>query len=120
LKVRALLVFALLALACRDHEAEAAAVTRQHLVKMRAAIARYKAETGQYPSTLEELVPKYLRRIPTDPLTQAADWRVTTEETVQPNIDFQNTTAPAPTSVVIDVHSSAPGADRTGVPYANY
>jgi len=111
---------ALLALACRDHEAEAAAVTKQYLAEMRAGIAKYKAETGQYPRSLEELVPKYVRVIHPDPLTGAADWRVTTEETVLPNSDFQTTTREAPESVVIDVHSSAPGKDRSGVPYANY
>ncbi|MGZ5473474.1 MAG: hypothetical protein ACXW31_08680 [Thermoanaerobaculia bacterium] len=113
-------MFALLALACKDHEAEAAAVTKQYLAEMRAAIARHKAETGRYPNSLEDLVPKYLRAIRPDPLTQAADWRVTTEETVLPSSDFQTTTAAAPTPVVIDVHSSAPGSDRNGVPYANY
>ncbi len=114
-------MFALVALAaCRDHEAEAAAVTKQYLVEMRAAIARYKAETGRYPDSLDDLVPNYLRKIHPDPLTHAADWRVTIEETVQPSSDFQTTTAAAPTSVVIDVHSSAPGTDRNGVPYANY
>ena len=117
----ALLAFALLALACKDREAEAAAVTKAHLVQMRAAIAKYKTETGQYPRALEELVPNYIPRIPTDPLTNAADWRVTTEETVQPSADFQTTTSEAPPApVIIDVHSSAPGTDRSGVPYANY
>ena len=117
----ALLAFALLALACKDHEAEAAAVTKAHLVQMRTALAKYKAETGQYPRALEELVPNYIPRIPTDPLTNAADWRFTTEETVQPSADFQTTTSEAPPApVIIDVHSSAPGTDRSGVPYANY
>ena len=87
---------------------------------MRTAIAKYKTDTGQYPQSLEALVPAYLPGIPADPLTNAADWRVTTEETVQPSADFQTTTVAAPASVVIDVHSSAPGADRNGVPYANY
>jgi type II secretory pathway pseudopilin PulG len=115
-----LLVFALIALACKDHEAEAAAVTKQYLAEIRAAIARYKAETGRYPNSLYDLTPKYVRTIRPDPLTSAVDWRVTTEETVQPSSDFQTTTSAALTSVVIDVHSSAPGADRNGVPYANY
>ena len=120
MKARAFLLFALLALACKDREPDLGAVTKQHLAQMRAAIARYKADTGKYPERLETLVPRYLRAIPRDPLTNAADWRVTTEETVLPSSDFQTTTAAAPASVVIDVHSSAPGTDRNGVPYANY
>ena len=113
-------MLALVALACKDHDAEAAAWTKRYLAEMRAGIARYKADQGRYPSTLDDLVPKYLRVIHADPLTQAADWRVTTEETVQPSTDFQTTTVAPASSVVIDVHSSAPGADRNGVPYANY
>jgi general secretion pathway protein G len=124
LKVRALLVFALvaLALACKDHEAEAAGVTKQYLAQMRAAIAKHKADTGQYPASLDDLVPNYLRKIHPDPLTNTTDWRVTTEETVLPSTDFQTatTTSEAPRAVIIDVHSNAPGTDRDGVPYANY
>ena len=124
MKVRALLVIALvaLALACKDHEAEAAGVTKQYLAQMRAAIAKYKADTGQYPASLDDLVPNYLRRVPADPLTRAVDWRVTTEETVLPSADFQTTTTAgeAPRAVIIDVRSNAPGTDRNGVPYANY
>jgi len=48
------------------------------------------------------------------------EWRIATEETVQPSSDFQTTTSEAPVPVVIDVHSGAPGTDRNGVPYANY
>ena len=114
-------MFLLLALACKDHEAETAAVTKQYLAEMRAAIARYKADTGHYPANLMDLVPKYLRSIRADPLTNAADWRVTTEETVQPNSDFQTaTTTAAPAPGIIDVQSNAPGTDSNGVPYANY
>ena len=113
-------MFALVALACKDHEAEAAAVTKQYLAEMRTAIARYKADHGRYPNALDDLAPKYVRMIRPDPLTHARDWRVTTEETVQPSTDFQTTTVAPASSVVIDVHSNAPGADRNGVPYANY
>ena len=61
-----------------------------------------------------------VKSIPADPVAQSSDWRVTTEETVQPSSDFQTTTAPVAPSVIIDVHSSAPGADRNGVLYSNY
>lgn len=112
---------ALLALACGErYDAERDAVLKQHLAEMRAALARYKADHGRYPHRLEDLVPAYLRRIPPDPITHEANWRLTTEETVQPSSDFQSATAPAPQSVVIDVHSAAPGADRDGVLYSNY
>lgn len=82
---------------------------RQALADMRGAIAKFRADNGRHPHSLEELVPKYLAAIPADPFTGSASWRTTTEETVQPSEDF---TAAAPSkseSVVIDVHSSAQG-----------
>jgi hypothetical protein len=121
LRSRAFLVFVLLgALACKDHQAEREALLRQHLAQMRAAIARHRSETGRHPSTLHDLVPRYLPAIPNDPVAQSNDWRFTTEETVQPSADFQTSTVLPSSSVIIDVHSSAPGADRDGVLYSNY
>lgn len=90
------------------------------LATMRSAIASFRADRGRYPHSLEELVPKYLRKIPADPITNAQTWRLTTEESVQPSSDFQTSTGPAPASVIIDVQSGAPGADRDGVLYSNY
>lgn len=116
-------MFALFALACKDHEQQQIqreTALKGNLAEIRKAIANYKTDHGQYPPTLESLVPNYLRKIPLDPITMAADWRVTTEETVQPSSDFQTTTSAPASSVVIEVHSSAPGADRSGVLYANY
>ena len=102
------------------HFARAAAL-RDNLNVMRKAIDTFHDEQGRYPRTLQELVPKYLRRIPPDPVTgSATTWRLTTEETVQPSSDF--TTAPAATTetYIIDVHSGAGGKDATGVPFATY
>lgn len=110
---------ALLALACTDEEAVRREETlKGNLAQIRRAIAAYRADNGRYPSKLQDLVPRYLRQLPADPF--GGEWRVTTEEAVLPNSDFQATTSEAPASVVIDVHSSAPGTDRAGVPYANY
>ena len=107
--------------ACRErYDVERDTVLKQHLAQMRAAIAAYRKDHGQYPPTLNDLVPNYIRKVPADPLTMAQDWRVTTEETVQPSSDFQTSTTPASQTVVIDVHSAAPGADRNGVLYSNY
>jgi len=115
-------VFALVAIACNDHEQQIQreVALKKNLAEIRKAIASYKVDLGQYPPTLESLVPNYLRKVPSDPITMTADWRVTTEETVQPSSDFQTTTSAPASSVVIEVHSNAPGADRSGVPYANY
>ena len=111
----------LLALACREkYDAARDANLQQTLSRMRAAIAKYRADNGQYPPSLEALVPKYLAKIPPDPFTQRTDWRVTTEESVTPSADFTTGTPSASSSVVVDVHSAAQGADRDGKPYASY
>ena len=125
MRFRAFVVSALVALvalaSCKDEKRiRREEALKQNPAVMRQAIANYRRDHGRYPGSLNDLVPNYVRRLPTDPITEAVDWRVTTEETVQPNSDFQTTTTEAAKPVVIDVHSSAPGADRNGVPYANY
>lgn len=114
---RALIAFALLVCAaCREqevvrHDDE----LKRTLTTMRHAIATFRAETGRYPSSLNELVPKYLPRIPADPVTKSnATWQVITEDTVQPNADFTTATSEQPKSVIIDVRSGA------GSPYSTY
>ena len=120
MRLRALLALALFALACKGNEdvLRREEALRQNLAQIRGAIAAYRAEHGRHPARLEDLVPKHLPAIPADPM--GGDWRVTTEETVQPSSDFQTGTSEAPQSVVIDVHSGAAGKDASGVPYANY
>lgn len=50
-------------------------VQQQNVATLRDAIDKFKADLGRYPDNLEELVvKKYLRQIPLDPVTEAADW----------------------------------------------
>ena len=113
---------ALLVFACKGEQEriQRDAVLKSQLARIRTAIAAYKTDHGRFPTALSDLVPQYLQTVPRDPVTTVADWRVTTEETVQPSADFQTTTSEAPPPVIIDVRSNAPGTDRNGVPYANY
>lgn len=98
-----------------------ASALHDNLASMRRAIDRFREAEGRYPRTLEELVPKYLRRIPPDPVTgTASTWRVTTEETVQPSSDFSTAPAPKTERYIVDVHSGASGKDATGRPFADY
>ncbi|HEX6641460.1 MAG TPA: hypothetical protein VF215_10130 [Thermoanaerobaculia bacterium] len=100
---------------------ERAAALKKNLHTMRKAIDSFRAAEGRYPRTLQELVPKYLRAIPVDPVTGTAnEWKVTTEETVQPSNDFSPAAPAKSETYVIDVHSSASGLDANGVPFANY
>jgi len=93
----------------RREQAARVEALRANLAQIRASIANFHQDNNRYPYSLEELVPKYLRRIPVDPITNSASWRPTTEETVQPSDDFSASTAPKTASVIIDVHSTAPG-----------
>lgn len=107
------------------HEKEAhfarTAALQDNLATMRKAIKNFHDDNGRYPHNLNELVPNYIRRIPLDPFTEEADWRVTTEETVRPSSDFStSTTGTASETYIIDVHSNASGKDATGKPLADY
>ena len=96
-----------------------AAALHDNLSTMRKAIDNFYAEEKRYPRSLQELVPKYLRRIPVDPVTRDP-WILVTEESVVPPNDF-STAAPAKTETyIIDVHSSAAGKDANGKPFADY
>jgi general secretion pathway protein G len=90
------------------HKARETALA-ESLMTMRKAISNFYQDNNRYPGSLEELVPKYMRSIPADPMTSSLSWRLTTEETVQPSDDFSASAAPKTSSVIVDVHSSAPG-----------
>jgi general secretion pathway protein G len=85
------------------------AVLKQDLTAMRESIDKFYGDTGKYPQTLAVLVEKrYLRRIPVDPITKAADkWIVVNSEDPEDN-------------GVKDVMSSAEGTGENGVPYATW
>ena len=110
----------LLLAACERYDAQRDVALKDALTAMRKALASYRESHGHYPAKLEDLVPNDLRAIPADPITKAKDWRLETEDTVTPSSDFTTATTGATTSVIVDVHSAAPGADRNGVLYANY
>jgi general secretion pathway protein G len=98
-----------------------ATALQDNLATLRKAIDAFRAAEGRYPRTLEELVPKYIRRVPADPVTgSTTTWRFTTEETVQPSADFETTTTPKTEKYIVDVHSGASGKDATGKPFADY
>ncbi len=51
------------------------AVLAENLFRLRDLIDQYYVDKGQYPATLDALVQDgYLRKLPADPFTQAADW----------------------------------------------
>lgn len=83
------------------------ATLKESLHVMRDAIDKFRADSGKYPATLEELVEKkYLRAVPVDPVTETSgDWQV-----VQPPDEAEEG--------VFDVRSGAEGKTRNGTPYS--
>jgi len=75
------------------------ATLKQDLFIMRNAIQQYTLDKEAGPSSLDDLVPKYMSAIPTDPITRNKDWRTETEQVL---LDPLQTTPG-----VTDVHSSS-------------
>ncbi len=85
------------------------AVLKENLYQLREAIARYHADKGKYPESLESLAAdKYLRNVPLDPITEsAATWQIVRPEDPQKD-------------GVYDVKSGAPGKAIDGSEYAQW
>lgn len=84
-------------------------VLRENLTLLRAALDRHYADAGRYPASLEELVSrKYLRAVPTDPITQSS----TTWVVIAPDDPAKG--------AVFDVRSGAKGNGASGKPYAEW
>ena len=85
------------------------AALRTNLRLMREAIDKYRADTGQYPPTLEQLtISRYLRAIPPDPVTDSEITWV-----IVPHPDGQ-------TQGVYDVRSGAAATGRDGKPMGEW
>lgn len=95
------------------------AVLRENLYNFRSTIDQFHADQGKYPDSIEELKEKkYLREIPKDPFTKAADW-IAVEPPAEPTstqTGGDTATAPAPGNVY-DVHSASNLISSTGTPY---
>jgi general secretion pathway protein G len=89
------------------------AVLREDLFQFRDRIDQYYADKGKYPESLDVLVSDgYLRAIPADPMTQAADWDV-----VPADPDPDN---PAEQPGIYDVKSRSQAVSLAGTPYSEW
>ena len=99
------------------------AALKDNLFQMRKCIDNFYADKQRYPSSLQELVPNYLRRIPPDPITQQVDWEevmddpldLESEGSISAETDPEAMTQPG----VIDVKSRAPGVTLDNVAYVD-
>ena len=86
------------------------AVLKENLFRMRDLIDQYYVDKGQYPASLETLVEDgYLRKLPEDPITRAADW---TPVLAEPDPD-----KPSEQPGVYDVKSASELLSLAGTPY---
>jgi general secretion pathway protein G len=86
------------------------ATLRENLFRFRDLIDQYQADKGKYPPSLEALVQEgYLRKIPEDPITKAADWEPVFAE---PEAD-----RPGEAPGVFDVKSKSGLTSLSGTPY---
>lgn len=83
---------------------------RESLAVMRDALDKYRADTGKYPETLEDLVTKrYLRKVPSDPITESTETWVLVPPPDEPG-----------QRRVWDVRSGAEGQGMNGSDYSTW
>ncbi|CAN7500896.1 type II secretion system protein [Massilia sp. LjRoot122] len=84
-------------------------ILEENLRNTRAIIDQFRADTGRYPDSLDQLVEKkYLRELPMDPITESREtWIVEAPPEGEPG-------------EVGNVKSGAPGNGRKGKPYAEW
>lgn len=89
------------------------AVLKEDLYSIRQAIDQFTQDKVRAPQSLDDVVSAgYLRVIPKDPMTSAADWQV-----VQEDADtIIDQTQPG----ISDVHSSSSAISTDGTPYSGW
>jgi general secretion pathway protein G len=100
-------------------------VLRADLTNMRKAIDDFYADKQRYPQSLQELVDQhYMRRLPVDPITKAADWEEVRETEETDSSGSTSSTSPTTDSSgipaqpgIVDVKSHAEGNTLDGVAY---
>src|SRR5450759_1541579 len=75
------------------------ATLKQDLFVMRNAIQQYTLDKKAGPSSLDDLDPKYLAGVPTDPITHNKNWHTNSEQVLLDPLQ----TSPG----ITDVHSSS-------------
>jgi general secretion pathway protein G len=86
-------------------------VLKQNLFTLRSLISQYTLDKQKAPQSLDDLVTAgYIKQIPKDPMTNAADWTVEQEEDTLMSVDEQE-------AGIDDVHSSSTQIGSDGTAY---
>jgi general secretion pathway protein G len=97
------------------------AALREDLFAMRSVIDQYHGDKGNYPADLQTLVTEgYLRKIPLDPMTKAADSWVIAYEEAPTSADAPGDAAAGGTPGIIDVHSGSNAKALDGTLYKDW
>ena len=84
-------------------------VLKENLYQVRDAIGKYYGDKGKYPESLEALITdKYLRKLPTDPITES-----TTTWVIVPPEDLQK-------GGMLDIKSGAQGKAMDGTSFSEW
>ena len=94
------------------------AALKDNLFQMRKAIDNFYADKQRYPSSLEELVPNYVRRIPADPITMQQDWETVMDDPLSEEGSAETDPEAMTQPGIIDVKSRAEGQTLDNVPYS--
>ncbi len=87
-------------------------VLKENLWQMRRAIDQYSSDKGKPPQSIEDLVTdKYLREVPTDPISEDKEWE---------EVMGDDTSSPEAEQGMKDVKSKAGGTDAEGKEYRDY
>jgi general secretion pathway protein G len=86
-------------------------VLKQNLFTLRSLISQYTLDKQKAPQSLDDLVTAgYMKQIPKDPMTGAADWTVEQEEDTLLSVDEQE-------GGIDDVHSASTQIGSDGTAY---
>jgi general secretion pathway protein G len=88
-------------------------VLKNNLFTLRTVIDEYTYDKQKAPQSPEDLVSDgYLRQVPIDPMTGAADWKVVMEDAT----NTVNQSQPG----IYDVHSASDKTSMEGTPYSEW
>jgi general secretion pathway protein G len=96
-------------------------VLKTNLRTLRDMIDQYYGDKGKYPTSLDALVDeKYVRKLPTDPMTHSSETWVPVYEEIDPEHPPAETESDPAKPGIVDVHSGAPGSSLDGIPYKDW